>query len=338
MDWLLLIASQPTGNAALRMRLWREMKARGAALLRDGVWLLPASDAARAVFEALARAVDSAGGQAHVVASSTALPQDRQWQVLFDRSGDYALLVDQIQKAQRAAAARARPSPALHADLGAQLDALRAVDFFPGAAQAQAAQALADLGRLIERRSERDEPQDVGGALLLRRPDDFRGRQWATRAQLWVDRVASAWLIRRFVDPQARFVWLKKPADKPRRALGFDFDGAEFAHVGGRVTFEVLRDSFGFGGDVALLRLGAIVHALDVGGTPVPEAAAVEALLRGLRRLHPDDDEFLGAAGSAFDGWYAAYSTDTADNGHSPQPAASARGRRALRQQREEAR
>jgi hypothetical protein len=94
-----------------------------------------------------------------------------------------------------------------------------------------------------------------------------------------VNRVASAWLIRRFIDPEARFKWLARPSDCPKSALGFDFDGAAFTHVGDRVTFETLMVSFSLEEDPALLRPAAMVHQLDVGGEPGPEAAGFEAVL-----------------------------------------------------------
>jgi hypothetical protein len=96
-----------------------------------------------------------------------------------------------------------------------------------------------------------------------------------------VDRVASAWLIRRFIDPDARFLCLKEPQDCPPEAVGFDFDGAEFTHLGARITFEVLMASFDLDEDRALRRIGALVHYLDVGGIPVPEATGFAAILAG---------------------------------------------------------
>jgi hypothetical protein len=140
---------------------------------------------------------------------------------------------------------------------------------------------------------------------------DFSGRTWATRRHLWVDRMASAWLIRRFIDRKAKFLWLDSPKKCPKTALGFDFDGAAFTHVGSRVTFEVLMASFGLdsgpGADPALARIGAIVHCLDVGGAPVPEAAGIEAVLGGLRAAATDDDKLLGDACRVFDGLYNNY-------------------------------
>jgi hypothetical protein len=134
---------------------------------------------------------------------------------------------------------------------------------------------------------------------------DYQGRLWATRKCLWVDRVASAWLIRRFIDPKARFQWLAKPADCPKKALGFDFDGAAFTHVGDRVTFETLLASFGLEEDAALMRLGAMVHSLDVGGEPVAEAKGFEAMLAGARERLTDDDALLAEISSVLDSFYA---------------------------------
>ena len=136
----------------------------------------------------------------------------------------------------------------------------------------------------------------------------FKGRRWATRARPRVDRLACAWLIRRFIDPDARFVWLVDPAGStpaPRGALGFDYDGARFTHVGARVTFEVLTVSFGLEADPPLQRIARAVHFLDIGGIPVPEAAGLEAVVAGLREVHADDDHLVLAAATVFDALYA---------------------------------
>jgi hypothetical protein len=128
----------------------------------------------------------------------------------------------------------------------------------------------------------------------------------------WVDRVASAWLIKKFIDPQASFRWLAKPSDCPRKALGFDFDGAAFTHVGERVTFEVLMLSFGLENDAALERMAALVRSLDmgsVGAGVVAEAAGFEAVLAGARERLADDDALLDAIGGVLDSLYAHFRT-----------------------------
>ena len=139
----------------------------------------------------------------------------------------------------------------------------------------------------------------------------YRNRVWATRRRPWVDRLASAWLIRRFIDPQARFLWLKSPADCPKRALGFDFDGATFTHSGAMVTFETLLASFGLQ-TPALLRLGVVVHALDAGGVIPPEAAGVERVLAGMRDAISDDDQLVLAAAGVFEGLLVAFEKEQA--------------------------
>ena len=129
-----------------------------------------------------------------------------------------------------------------------------------------------------------------------------------------MDRLACAWLIRRFIDPQARFLWLPDPAGStppPRGALGFDFDGARFTHVGTRVSVEVLIAAFGLAADARLQRIANAVHYLDAGGIPVPEAAGLESVLGGLRELHADDDTLAAAAATVFDALYAAPSPST---------------------------
>jgi len=128
---------------------------------------------------------------------------------------------------------------------------------------------------------------------------------------VWVDRVASAWLIRRFIDPDARFLWLQTPQDCPADAIGFDFDGAAFTHTGQRVTFEVLVASFALETDPALSRMGVLVHTLDVGGVPVPEAAGFEVILTGMRASGADDDQMLAAMMPVLDALYTAFGQET---------------------------
>jgi hypothetical protein len=135
----------------------------------------------------------------------------------------------------------------------------------------------------------------------------YQRRVWATRKAPWVDRLASAWLIRRFIDREAKFFWFARPSERPKKAVGFDYDGAEFTHVKNRVTFEVLAAEFGLDGDPALGKIGAAVHFLDVGGIPVPDANGLETLLKGARQKARDDDALLAEAMRTFDLLYSGY-------------------------------
>jgi hypothetical protein len=194
----------------------------------------------------------------------------------------------------------------LHRDVAA----LVAIDFFPGAPWRQVESALLDAEAALNARFSPDEPHALKGNIALRERTRYRGRIWATREHLWVDRVASAWLIRRFIDPKAKFVWLTKVRDRPKAAIGFDFDGAEFSHVGGRVTFEVLAASFGLEADAAIVRLGRLVHYLDVGGIPVAEAAGFAAIMTGARAQRSSDDKLLASMSTVLDALHASYKED----------------------------
>ena len=309
--WLILIVSLPTRNAAGRMRVWRALKAMGSGVLRDGVYLLPNRPGFRRALQDHAEDVLAGGGHAQVLALNSEDPaQQALFEGLFDRSADYAKLIETIRQTADWELGSEEP-----ARLRKQLDRLRkdfealvAVDFFPGEAREQAAMALEDLEHAVAEVLTPDEPHAVHKRIGCLHSQDYQGRSWATRQRPWVDRLASAWLIRRFIDPEARFLWLASPVDCPGDALGFDFDGATFTHVGAKVTFEVLLASFGLAKDGALQRLGALVHYLDVGGIPVPEAAGLESLLRGMRQRLADDDALLAQAGQVFDALYLDFS------------------------------
>lgn len=305
--WQLLIISLPSNRATPRMRVWRALKGLGAAVLRDGVYLLPASPSTHAAFTQQALEVQRSGGTAQVLRVDVPeAEQDRQFRALFDRAGDYARILQNARKLKtdlspRRRAAAARSLKQLRRDY----ESIHATDYFPGPAAAQAGELLAEVETAL---TAPGEPSMQTGRIPRLNRKDYRGRTWATRARPWVDRLASAWLIKRFIDPKARIVWLKDPKACPRRALGFDFDGAAFTHVGARVTFEVLLASFALDDDKGLERLGQLVHYLDVGGVPVPEAAGLETILNGARQQHVDDDRLLGEAAKTFDYLYNTFS------------------------------
>lgn len=306
--WLLLILSLSGPQGTSRMRIWRALKGVGAAVLRDGVYLLPATPEHRQSLQTQADAVRAAEGSAYLIAFESPVEESDSLQALFDREADYAALLEQVRAFEDAVEqveeAEARRQLA---QLQRQFQVITTIDYFPGVAQEHAAQAIAQAEAAFNRRFSPDEPKAVQAAIALRERAEYRARVWATRAHLWVDRVASAWLIRRFIDPDARFIWLSEINACPKDALGFDFDGAEFTHVGERVTFEVLLESFGLLDDPALRRLAALVHFLDVGGLPVPEAAGVAAILTGARARLVDDDAFLAEVSRVLDDLYLGY-------------------------------
>jgi hypothetical protein len=310
LSWQLLVLSLPTENATARMRAWRALKAAGAAVLRDGVYLMPTLDGHAQSLQAVADDVRANGGEAQVFEAE---PHDgADYGALFDRGTEFGALLAEV------AACRAGLSEDTAAQVLRQSRKLRkafeqlcSIDFFPGEAQAQTAAALQALEADAARATAPDEPH--AAARPLQRVDSalYRNRVWATRRRPWVDRLGSAWLIRRFIDPQARFLWLRSPSDCPKRAVGFDFDGATFTHSGALVTFETLLASFNLQ-TPALLRLGVLVHALDAGGVIPPEAAGVERVLAGMRDAIADDDQLVLAAAGVFEGLLVAFEKEQA--------------------------
>ncbi|RYU61327.1 hypothetical protein EWI61_04855 [Methylolobus aquaticus] len=312
--WAMLILSLPTQHATARMRIWRALKALGCGVLRDGVYLLPNSAQLRQTLEAQAGEINASGGSAYVLALN-ALDQEQQetFERLFDRSEDYARLLEVTQQLSRELKAEdVAPLQRRIARLRKDFDQLAALDFFPGEARQQTALALNEFEQALLSRACPDEPHAVERSIPRLRREDHQARTWATRQRPWIDRLASAWLIRRFIDPTARFLWLTQPDECPPDALGFDFDGAVFTHVGGKVTFEVLLTSFGLAGEPALEHLGRLVHVLDVGGIPVVEAPGLAALIRGMQQRFEDDDQLLKEAEKVFDSFYSAFSGNDA--------------------------
>ena len=284
----------------------------GAAVLRDGVYLLPDTPACREALEAVERDVLGSNGTAFLLPIND--PQGERFIELFDRSEDYAKLRVEIEACQaQLTSDNALTSTKQVRKLRKAFAQLAAIDFFPAAARKQTDTALKTLETAISRALSRDEPssQDQPIEQLDRR--DYQGRLWATRKRPWVDRLASAWLIRRCIDPRARILWLDTPNDCPADALGFDFDGATFSHVGSRVTFETLIDSFVLQAP-GLSRIAALVHYLDVGGSQPAEASGIERVLAGLRESITDDNQLMAAANGIFDGLLAAFANE--ENGH----------------------
>jgi hypothetical protein len=310
-NWLLFIANLPGRNQTLRMRVWRSLKASGAVTLRDGVYVLPVSDTARAEFERQQQEIQGGGGTAYILElpGEPGGSQGSALRSLFDRTSDYEAIAATLRTLRRDLA-KLDESEARRRLAGVRREAtaLAAVDFFPGESRTQIEGAIAEAESALTAQFSPEEPHSAKRKIVRLDRKDYRGRVWATRQRLWIDRVCSAWLIRRFIDPKAKFLWLKSPKECPKRAVGFDFDGAPFTHVDSKVTFEVLVASFGLEGDTALRRLGALVHYLDVGGIPVPEAAGFAAIVSGARTLRSGDDALLKHVSPVLDSLYRSYS------------------------------
>lgn len=310
--WSFLVLTLPTENATARMRFWRALKAKGCAVLRDGIYLLPYTEEREIMLRELAGAIAESGGTAHLLrAASLDASQEGEFRALFDRDEEFAAFTRALADARKTIAGQSATELArLLRRLRKDFDTIRAIDYFPGDSATRAEVALQDFIALVDTVLSPGEPHAAERAIRQLAIDEYQGRTWATRQRMWVDRVASAWLIRRFIDARARFIWLASPAECPPDVLGFDFDGAAFTHVGERVTFEVLLASFGLDKDPALMRLGEIVHALDVGGPAAPETVGFEAVMAGTRQRAENDDQLLEQMGAVLDSLYAHFASN----------------------------
>lgn len=310
--WLAFVVSLPSAAATVRMRIWRAVKSLGCVPLRDGVYLLPAQVEQAAQLQTLADDTVHDGGTAWMLrVHAQDMAEQAAYRALFDRAEEYVPWLEELtQSRQLLPTLSAAELQRLHRRHARTYEAIRKIDFFPGEASIRADAQWRDFTNAVESIQSPGEPQASAGRIARRDRMQYQGRLWATRRHLWVDRVASAWLIQRFIDPSARFMWLDSPSECPLDALGFDFDGATFSHMGDLVTFEVLLTSFGLDSDRGLQRLGVMVHALDVGGTTTPEAGGFESILSGARKRWPDDDALLADVSGVLDSLHAHFSSN----------------------------
>jgi len=324
-----LILSLPTRNSTVRMRVWRALKDSGCGVLRDGVYVLPAGSG-NGVLGGIESEIRSAGGFAMTLElTPRTAEQAAEVRKLFDRSADYGALMQKIDAAGGALLRLgARKAQTQLRRQRAAFDKISKIDFFPGQAKLQAAEAIASLERRFQEAYAGGEPRSSKRRLKLLDPARYQKRFWATRKDLWVDRLASAWLIKRFIDRNAKFVWIARPSERPGKAIGFDYNGAQFTHVHNLVTFEVLRGSFGLDRDPALRAIGSAVHFLDVGGIPAPDATGLETLLKGIKQKARSDDELLAEAMRIFDFFHSAYTDKASSGGAGRLPASQTRAAR----------
>ena len=307
-SWQILILSLPAASATPRMRIWRNLKTLGCGVLRDGVYLLP--QPAAAAFDEIASETIAENGTAWVLdVQARDNIEEALFLGLFERNSEYAEFVAGLRAARKTLASLIpQEITRLIRKCGRDYDTLRSVDYFPNEFSADAEMAWVEFRATALQILSPDEPQATSGDIAKLDLNQYQNKIWATRRRLWVDRVASAWLILRFIDKQAQFLWLSVPADCPTNALGFDFDGATFTHIKERVTFEVLLACFDLEDDPGLKRLGTIVHALDMGGEPVSEAAGLEAIMTGMRQRLSDDNQLLGEMCPVLDALYSHFS------------------------------
>jgi hypothetical protein len=306
-DLLLLIVSLPPSPSSLRVRVWRRLRALGAVALKRTVYLLPDSPDHYEQFQWLGQEIQRERGETILLRVDQIENVSRADIIrLFHEARDpeYRQLAARYRKLlqaldRKSAATSARVDRDL-ARLQKDFERLRELDFFdaPGRAEVERLREAIDMRkRPPEEPTRRDRPTLNLGAL--------RGRRWITRPRPHVDRIASAWLIKRFIDPEATFLFAR-PRDFPADAIPFDTPGAELSHVGNDCTFETLIKRAGLR-DRRLTQLAEIIHEADLrdGKFPREEARGIDLAIRGFLAGYPDDHEVLAHGLALFEGLYA---------------------------------
>jgi len=304
---LLLLVGLPPTPSSLRVRVWRRLRSLGAVPLKRSAYLLPDTPERYEDFQWLAQEIQRDGGDATLVrvqqienvspADVLRLfhePRDRDYRQLAMR---YRKLLQNLERKPEATSTRVHDELAR---LSKDYQRIHGIDFFdaPGGAEVRRLEeAIAMRTRRPE--SARPEPQPTLDLSKL------RGRRWVTRPRPHVDRIASAWLIRRFIDAEAVFVFAP-PADFPKDAIAFDAPGVELSHHGEDCTFETLVKRAHLR-DRRLARLAEVVHEADLrdGKYPHEEARGIDVAIRALLAASPDDHQVLAHGMAVFEGLYA---------------------------------
>jgi len=305
--WLVLIHQIPPSPSYLRAKVGRRLQGLGAVAVKNSVYVLPRSDQALEDFQWVRREIVAGGGDGSVCeARFVEGLSDADVEALFGaaRGADYDALASEA-RALQPRTNRSRKSPGASEQTEAALARLRKrlsdiadIDFFGAAGRGAVEGLLASIESSLRPRK----PDSSSGAAAL---GEVRGRTWVTRTGVHVDRIASAWLIRRFIDREARFRFVRGESAAVAGELRFDMFEAEFTHEGERCTFEVLLRRFGLK-DKALARVGEIVHDVDLkeGKFKHPETTGVDHLIAGIALRHKDDDARIRDGSAAFEALY----------------------------------
>jgi hypothetical protein len=317
-EWLLLVHELPARPSNVRVKTWRRMQNLGAVALKNSIYVLPNTPAAREDFEWIKTEIEAMRGQATVlVAQAVDERTNRDLVETFRRARQEEFTRLRREAQQQEASVR---RSGLRSDsrqrraresLRARFAQACALDFFEAAGRGEAETALQDLERQLSRPSALAQgPSATSRKGAASMTGTFRNRTWVTRPRPGVDRMASAWLIRRFIDPRARFQFSDRP--NKGRTVPFDMYGVEFGHQGNHCTFETLAQRFAVT-QPAVRRLGQIVHDVDLKDAHygAPEAPVVQQMVEGLRLSCSSDQELLEQGMAFFEALYRSFSAET---------------------------
>jgi hypothetical protein len=299
-SWLLLLYGLPTGRNAERVSLWRKLKKFGALPLKTSAYVLPDESAHYERFQWLAKQVRDAGGDSTLirVTQIEGLGNEEIVRLFNDaRAGDYGGLMEEA--ARFIARHKKRPRESFEAELeklNAGFNNIREVDYF-NCTRAH------DAEMLLKRAENLLKPK--GKALTPLDRKAFQGKTWLTRPRPEIDRVGSAWLIRKFIDPKASFVFAASAAAHPD-AIPYDMADVEFTHQGEDCTFETLLKRFDIR-DATAQQIGEMIHDADIEDAKFqrPDCVGLDRLFKGWARLGLSDQAIIAKGFECFEALYA---------------------------------
>jgi hypothetical protein len=315
------------------MKVWRRLQRLGAIAVKNAVYALPNRAETREDFEWVSAEVITAGGQATVF-EATAIDDrsndDLRGAFRRARQADYRDLVQSLEKDLRKARQKRRPDPRTLSNMTRawrdRLAEIEKADYFGAAGRDEARAALANLETVSAPPKAALSRHAAGHGID---PKAFHGRRWMTRPRPGIDRMASAWLIRRFIDPRGVFQFAESRSPSASEVVTFDMFEGDFTHEGDRCTFEVLCGRFGLSDD-GIREISEIVHDLDLkdGRFGRADATVVAALVEGLREVHGQDDELLERGIALFEALYRAHSSPPQTRVSKPRATSSPRRQR----------
>ena len=311
--WLLLIHQLPAKPAYARVKVWRRLQDLGAVIVKNAVYALPNNEETQEDFAWLAREIVELGGEALVCEAQLVEGlDDRQLTEMFvtARNEDYARLDEEARELESRLASEASDGGRNEianqvARLRKQLSEIAAIDFFVADGRDTTERRLAGLeARLQEGSEAMNAEQGMSTAASA-----LASKVWVTREHVQIDRIASAWLIRRFIDPKARFKFVPGRSYTPRQGeVRFDMFEGEYTHEGDRCTFEVLVARAGLN-DPALGAIGENIHDIDLkdGKYGREETAGIRTVIAGIAAAHRDDEQRLARGAAVLDDLYESF-------------------------------
>src|SRR6516165_200870 len=312
-SWLLLVHQLPAKPAYLRVKIWRRLQDLGAIAVKNAVHALPMNEETQEDFEWLLREIREGGGEAFVCEARLIDGlSDEEVRALFDRARDtdYTELAKEAQVIAKALRRKASTETATElrarvARLRKRLAEIAAIDFF-GAIGRETAE---ELLRGLETQLDKDKSVASKAKTEPNLAETLRNRTWVTREGVYADRIASAWLIRRFIDAEARFKFVSGKGYRPQEGeLRFDMFEAEFTHEGDKCTFEVLLERAGLK-DSALRAIAEIIHDIDLKDDKFgrTEVAGIRTLIDGIRASTKDDAARITRGTEVFNDLYEVF-------------------------------